>query len=170
MEERPFALEHSRHERPNGLGEWRPSYGPPSGVLWADSAPAGMGTQPVSDPRLRQQVDGFGGLRLDLLSKLVDHDPQIVHFVAVIGPPHRLQHLTMCDHFVDVNGEIPEHVELFGVSRTRRPRAVTDRASKSISTAPSLRRLMPAPCVQGVRRRAARMRARSSGVLNGLVT
>ena len=61
----------------------------------ADRCPGSSGGlagehQAVADPRLSKQVARMGGVRLDLLSKLIDEDPQVFHLVAVVRPPHRL--------------------------------------------------------------------------------
>src|SRR5437868_14530954 len=47
----------------------------------------------VTHPRLRKQIFGTGGVLLDFLSKLIDEYSQILHLVAVIRPPYRLQQL-----------------------------------------------------------------------------
>jgi hypothetical protein len=47
--------------------------------------------KPVAHPRLRQQMAGFRWLGLDLLAQLVHHHAQVLHFIAVVRTPDRLQ-------------------------------------------------------------------------------
>src|SRR5262245_50011103 len=69
--------------------------------------------QAVSDPRLGEQMDRLGGVRLDFFSKLVDEDAKVVDLIAVVGPPDRLQQLAVRHDFVRVGDEIAKQIEFF---------------------------------------------------------
>ena len=55
----------------------------------------------------------FGRLRLDLLSELVDHHAEVIDLLAVVGSPHGLQNLPMCQDLVRMGYEMPQQVVLF---------------------------------------------------------
>ena len=76
----------------------------------------------------------MGGIRLYLLSQLVDENSQILDFIAVVRPPDGLQQPAVRNHFPGVLKEVVEQLELLrgqmddGLSR------FTSWLSRSIST------------------------------------
>ena len=67
----------------------------------------------VSDPWLREDIPGLVGFRLDLSTQLLYKNPQILHFVAVIRSPDRLEKFPVRNGFIGVKHQIAEQFELF---------------------------------------------------------
>src|SRR5580698_3143826 len=68
----------------------------------------------VSEPWLSEDVAGLGRIRLNLLSKLVDHDVKILDFVSVFWSPNGLQNLRVRDRDIRVRNKILKNCKLFG--------------------------------------------------------
>src|SRR5579863_10276230 len=66
----------------------------------------------ISRPRIRNQKNRLGGVRLDLLSQAVNEDAKVFQFVSIIGPPYSLQKFPMRNRFVRAREEIGEQSEL----------------------------------------------------------
>src|ERR1700687_2267234 len=67
----------------------------------------------VSAPRLGQDVAGLVGFRLYLSTQLLYKHSQILHFVAVIGAPDRLEKFAVRNGPVRMKRQISKQVELF---------------------------------------------------------
>src|SRR5689334_6925885 len=86
-------------------GECESSFNPRSGRKWFRTFWKRLSTgrclhlprqtETVTHPRFRKQVLGVGWILFDLLPKLIDEHPEVLHLVAVVGSPHRLQQLCM---------------------------------------------------------------------------
>ena len=61
-------------------------------------------------------VDVFGvvGIGFDLLAQIADEHAQVVHLVAIVGTPDRLQKLAMGHGFIGMAGEIADQIQLLG--------------------------------------------------------
>src|SRR5581483_2714986 len=68
----------------------------------------------IADPGLRGNVLRMLRIRFDLFSKVLDKDPKVIHLIAVIGPPDRLQQFAMRNRLVRVLRQIAEKIEFFG--------------------------------------------------------
>src|ERR1700747_1959903 len=68
--------------------------------------------EPVTDPRLRQEVYRGRRVLLDLLSDLVHKYPKVIDLVAIVRTPYRLQELPMGQHLIGMSCEIAKKLEL----------------------------------------------------------
>ena len=58
----------------------------------------------IADPWLGCDQFRIVGVGFDLLSQIADEYSEIVHLIAVVGTPNRLQEFTVSDGFVRVAG------------------------------------------------------------------
>ena len=114
-------------------------------------------------------MDRRGWLRFDLLSQLVDDHAQVVHLVAVVGPPDRLQQFPVRQHLVGVRHHVSQQFE-FLRRQPHAPAAGDDLTGVEVDLDAAQDEAPVGPCVDGVRRSAARIRASNSEELKGLVT
>src|SRR5436190_2920858 len=85
-------------------------------IFWKRSStgrsPHSLGEmEAVTHPRFRKQIFGARGVLLNFLSKLIDEYSQILHLVAVIRAPHRLQQLRMGDRYVRMRHHVLQKIE-----------------------------------------------------------
>ena len=69
--------------------------------------------EPVAEPGFGEDISGFGGISLDLLAKLIDDDVQVLHLVAIIWPPNRLEDFAMWNGDVRVRNQVTKNLKLF---------------------------------------------------------
>src|ERR1017187_3189579 len=73
----------------------------------------GYPVKAVPHPRLRRDEPRRLGIPFDLLPQILDEDAQVIHLVAIVRAPDRLQQLAVGNRFVGALGEISEQVQLF---------------------------------------------------------
>src|ERR1035437_2904723 len=75
---------------------------------------AGGRLKSVAEPWLCEDISRLGGIRLDLLTKLVDKNVQIFDFATIVWYPNGLENLCMGNRDVWVRDQTVENLELFG--------------------------------------------------------
>src|ERR1019366_10641360 len=70
--------------------------------------------KPVANPRLGEEAGGMGGVRFDLLAKLIDEHAEILYLPAIIRPPHGLKKFSMGDGHIRIAGEVTKKVKFLG--------------------------------------------------------
>ena len=70
--------------------------------------------EPVSKPRLRQDIARSCRVLLDLLAQLVYHHAKVLRLLTVVRPPDSLQQLFVRDRFSLLSYEKSQHIEFFG--------------------------------------------------------
>src|SRR5579862_350126 len=70
-------------------------------------------SQPVSDPRLADDVTRPGDVGLDLLSQLADQHPEVFRLIDGVRSPDRLEDDAMREDAAGMPGQQGQQVELF---------------------------------------------------------
>jgi hypothetical protein len=65
----------------------------------------------VADPRLGQDMAGFGRVGLDLLTEVADEDPQVLGLCDVVSAPDCGEQRAMREDFTGVSEEVNQKIE-----------------------------------------------------------
>src|SRR5574337_1262707 len=77
------------------------------------------GFKAIAYPRIGVDVARMARVWLNLLPQLVDEDAQVLCFIAVIGPPHRLKQPPVRERFALMGDQMAEQLKLLGRQTNR---------------------------------------------------
>src|SRR6266852_5681321 len=66
----------------------------------------------IADAVLGEQIPGCFKLGLDLAPDALDDCPDVMHFIAILSTPDRLQHLPVQQALSSISCKIRKHIEL----------------------------------------------------------